>query len=281
MCHHRPSAHKHTIVKVILALIIFSLYFGAGAVLLWRLLQDAASGSARRIALVLATGGAALHLVFSFRTLPSLSALPLDFFGAGSLIGWLMVALLLITALSRPVENLGIVTFPLVGLVVLLNVWLAPSASAGKPLPAEITVHVVSSIVAYSVLAIAAIQALVLAFQEHRLRSRHPGGLVRFLPPLQTMEHMLFQMVGLGFILLTLALGTGFVFLEDMFAQHLAHKTVLSLLAWLLFGTLLLGRWRFGWRGQTAIRWALGGFLVLMLGFFGSKFVLELILQRG
>lgn len=268
-------------MKVTLAFIIFPLYFGAGAVLLWRLRQSIESGSARRVALALAAGGAVLHLALLIQALPSLSALPLDFFGAGLLIGWLMVALLLITALHRPVENLGIVIFPLVGFVTLLNAWFAPSATQAKPLPAELAIHVISSIMAYSVLAIAAIQALVLAFQEYRLHHRHPGGLVRFLPPLQTMEHMLFQMVGLGFALLTLALGTGFAFLEDMFAQHLVHKTVLSLVAWLLFGTLLFGRWRFGWRGQTAIRWALGAFLVLMLGFFGSKFVLELILQRG
>ena len=94
------------------------------------------------------------------------------------------------------------------------------------------------------------------------------------------METLLFQMLALGFLLLTLSLLTGFLFLEDMFAQHLVHKTVLSLLAWLLFAVLLLGHWWLGWRGQTAIRWTIAAFVLLMLAYFGSKFVLELILHR-
>jgi ABC-type uncharacterized transport system permease subunit len=87
-------------------------------------------------------------------------------------------------------------------------------------------------------------------------------------------------MISVGFVLLSAALVTGFLFLEDMFAQHLAHKTVLSILAWLAFGILLWGRYRFGWRGRPAIRWTLVGFAVLVLAYFGSKAVLELLLRR-
>jgi ABC-type uncharacterized transport system permease subunit len=96
-----------------------------------------------------------------------------------------------------------------------------------------------------------------------------------------TMEALLFEMIGIGFVLLTLALLSGFAFLDNMFAQHLVHKTVLSVLAWMVFGGLLLGRRFRGWRGQKAIRWTLGGFLLLILAYFGSKFVLELVLQRA
>ena len=103
---------------------------------------------------------------------------------------------------------------------------------------------------------------------------------VRTLPPLEVMERLLFQMIGTGFALLSAALLTGIVFLEDIFAQHLVHKTVLSIVSWMIFGILLWGRWRFGWRGRTAIRWTLSGFLFLILAYFGSKLVLELILQR-
>jgi ABC-type uncharacterized transport system permease subunit len=94
------------------------------------------------------------------------------------------------------------------------------------------------------------------------------------------MENLLFQMLTAGFILLSLSLFSGILFLEDLFAQHLAHKTVFSIIAWLVFGTLLWGRWRFGWRGRTAIRWTLSGFFFLMLAYFGSKLVLEIVLQR-
>ena len=94
------------------------------------------------------------------------------------------------------------------------------------------------------------------------------------------MESLLFEMIAAGYILLTLALISGFAFLQNMFAQHLVHKTVLSTLAWLVFGGLLLGRFRYGWRGRTAIIWTLSGFVILILAYFGSKAVLELMLLR-
>ena len=94
------------------------------------------------------------------------------------------------------------------------------------------------------------------------------------------METLLFQLIALGFVLLTLALTSGFVYLENLFAQHLVHKTVLSIIAWVVFAVLLWGRYRHGWRGRKALRWTLGGFLILMLAYLGSKAVLELVLHR-
>ena len=94
------------------------------------------------------------------------------------------------------------------------------------------------------------------------------------------MENLLFQMIGLGFIILSISLLSGLFYLENILAQHLVHKTVLSVVAWIIFGILLFGRWRFGWRGRTAIRLTISGFIMLMLAYFGSKFVIELILQR-
>ena len=79
---------------------------------------------------------------------------------------------------------------------------------------------------------------------------------------------------------LTISLLSGLFYLEDILAQHLVHKTILSFGAWLLFGILLWGRFQFGWRGRTAIRWTISGFVFLMLAYFGSKFVIELVIQR-
>jgi ABC-type uncharacterized transport system permease subunit len=93
------------------------------------------------------------------------------------------------------------------------------------------------------------------------------------------MEKMLFEIILIGFITLTISLGSGLIFLENMFTQHLAHKTILSIIAWAVFLTLLIGHWKLGWRGKTAIRWTLSGFVSLMLAYFGSKFVLEIILH--
>jgi ABC-type uncharacterized transport system permease subunit len=116
--------------------------------------------------------------------------------------------------------------------------------------------------------------------QEHQLRNKRPVSAMRILPPMQTMEELLIQMLAIGFFLLSMSLASGLMFVHDFFAQHLVHKTVLSILAWLIFGLVLVGRWAWGWRGMKLIRWTLGGFISLMLAYFGTKLVLELILHR-
>src|SRR5690606_34400450 len=115
---------------------------------------------------------------------------------------------------------------------------------------------------------------IILAIQEKQLRHKNAGGLLRKLPPLQTMEKALFQLLNAGFILLTLGLITGFVFVDDFIDQHVAHKTVLSIIAWLVFAGLLWGRMQYGWRSQTAVKWTLSGFGFLLLAYVGSKLVL-------
>jgi ABC-type uncharacterized transport system permease subunit len=94
------------------------------------------------------------------------------------------------------------------------------------------------------------------------------------------MEQVLFTTIHAGVVLLTLSVFSGLIFVDNVFAQHLVHKTVLSIIALVVFGVLLLGRWRFGWRGRKAIHWTLVGYGLLVLGYFGSRFVLEVLLQR-
>jgi ABC-type uncharacterized transport system permease subunit len=144
----------------------------------------------------------------------------------------------------------------------------------------QMSVHILTSVIAFSLLNIAALQAVLLAIQDQQLKSHPPKHFIQSLPPLQTMETLLFQMLGTGLFFLTISLISGFIFIEDLFAQHLVHKTVLSIVAWIIFSCLLIGRMRYGWRGQTAIRWTLTGFILLLLAYFGSKLVLEIILHR-
>ncbi|MEO7072909.1 MAG: cytochrome c biogenesis protein CcsA, partial [Rhodanobacter sp.] len=144
-----------------------------------------------------------------------------------------------------------------------------------------IKLHVTLALLAFSVLAIAACLAMFLAVQERALRVRRFGVWLRALPPLTRTEALMFRLIRGGFALLTLALLSGALFIENIRAQHLVHTTVLSVLAWLVFGTLLYGRWRHGWRGQQAVRLTLIGMAVLVLAFFGSKAVLELVLHRS
>ena len=148
------------------------------------------------------------------------------------------------------------------------------------PLGIELLAHILLSAAAAGLLSVAAILVLLLAAQSARLRSRRPLGLLAVLPPLESLENAVFHMVLAGFVSLSLSLLSGFLFIQDLFAQHLVHKTVLSLAAWCIFGVLLVGRHRFGWRGRQALRFLLAGYVTLALAYFGSRFVLEALLGR-
>jgi ABC-type uncharacterized transport system permease subunit len=205
--------------------------------------------------------------------------LDLHFFAALSLVACVVAALTLLVNLWRPVAGLGVVVFPLAALLLALDIFVAPPT---RPLPIDwqITLHVTIALLAYSLLSIAAVLAILLALQERALRSHRPARLVRALPPLTQTEALLFRLIGGGFTLLTLTLLSGALFVHNIRGQHLAHVIVLSVAAWLIFGALLWGRWRHGWRGTRAVNLTLVGMAVLALAFFGSKFVLELVLQR-
>lgn len=245
-------------------------------------LSRAGAGRAMNKQGLMTTGwvGVILHAVILYQTVIRPEGFNLGFCNALSFTGWLIALVLLISSMVRPVENLGIILLPFSAATLILGL-IFPSEriiADSEQLPLEL--HILVSLLAYSILTLAAVQAVLLAVQDRRLHNRHPGGFVRGIPPLITMEAMLFQMIGIGFALLSLALLSGLLFLEDVFTQSLVHKTVLSSVAWAVFGTLLWGRWRFGWRGKKAIRWTLSGFAVLGLAYFGSKLVLELVLKR-
>jgi ABC-type uncharacterized transport system permease subunit len=103
--------------------------------------------------------------------------------------------------------------------------------------------------------------------------------------PLLTLERLTFRFVQAGFVLLTASLLAGWYFAETVYAgrmhEALNHKTVFSVLAWFIFAGLLIGRRLRGWRGRRAVRVLYLGAGLLLLGYLGSRFVLEVILQRG
>lgn len=205
----------------------------------------------------------------------------LHFFAALSLVAAVMAAIAVLVNLVRPVTGLGVIVFPLAGLLLALDVFLAPpTAPTPTPMDWQIKLHVVIALLGYSVLAIAAVLAILLAVQERALRARRPGRLILALPPLIQTETLLFRLIRVGFVLLSMTLLSGLLFISNIRAQHLVHTTVLTVLAWLIFGALLWGRWRYGWRGRSAVNLTLIGMAVLLLAFFGSKFVLELLLHR-
>ena len=229
-----------------------------------------------------ACGGVALllHSFALYYSLMTPAGIDIGFFSILSLVAWLAVALLLVVTLQDPIECLGIIIFPFAAIALLLRFFYPQQHLLSQSLSAGLEFHILTSLLAYSLLSIAAVQAVLLYFQDIHLHNKHPGGFIRALPPLESMEKLLFKLIILGFLVLTISLASGMLYLQDMFAQHIVHKTILSIFAWVVFAVLLLGRWQFGWRGRIAIRWVLTGFVLLMLAYFGSKFVIELLLSR-
>lgn len=232
-----------------------------------------------RTALILGLGTLALplHLFCVHAAIYQVDGLNLGLFHVISLVGWLLAALAIVMSLYQPVVSLTLGAFPLAALGILLSLFVPAPYVLLTTLSRGMEAHILLSILAYSVLMFAAAQAILLAIQDRQLH-QHKRGLLNVLPPLQTMERLLFDLIAVGFVLLSLAILTGFLTLNDFFAQHVAHKTILTLLSWLVFAVLLGGRHWLGWRGKTAIRFTLWGFGLLLLGFYGSKLVLELIL---
>lgn len=190
-----------------------------------------------------------------------------------SLIGALLV---LISCLYRPLEWVSVIVFPAAFLLLAPTLFLH-TGYAPQPFPHGLAAHIILSILAYAVMTIACCQSVLITNQHRRLKQGDLRGLLRLLPPIQTMESMLFELLWGGVILLTLAIGTGFFYVKDLFSQHLAHQTILTLVAWLIFALLLAGRHFWGWRGITASRLTIAGFIMLLVAFFGTQLIVDLI----
>ncbi|TDR45728.1 ABC-type uncharacterized transport system permease subunit [Tahibacter aquaticus] len=232
----------------------------------------------RSLGLVVAGIGVIAHAAYLLGA--HRGGLDLHFFAALSFVSALIAATTLVVNLVRPVAALGVIVFPLAACLLFIDAWIAPPTQPNA-MGWQIKLHVIVALLGYAVLSVSAVLALLLLAQERALRNRNVAShWLRVLPPLTLTEALMFRLVGAGFVLLTGTLLSGVLFVENLFAQHLVHKTFLSIVAWVVFGTLLLGRWRFGWRGRRAVRLLLSGMGVLLLAFFGSKFVLELLLAR-
>ncbi len=195
---------------------------------------------------------------------------------------WVANLLIVLASLRNPLHNLLLLTLPATIVALFTSLYTtANAATAPSDLTTSMITHIMLSVAAYSTMIVATVQALALAYQNHKIRNKHPAGIVRLLPPLETMEALLFQLLWVGQALLTAVMVTGILQVESMSAQHLSHKIVFTACAWITYAILLWGRHTQGWRGNSAIRWTLSGFGFLFLAYIGTKFVLELILQTN
>ena len=225
----------------------------------------------------------ALHAATLYHALFAAPELRFGFAQALSVMLFLAVLMCWLEGFFYPIEAL----YPLVLAAGAICAPL-PAFFAGRLSPDavsfEFRLHLVFGMLAYSLFTVAMLHALLIAKVESRLHLA-PGlsGPLAQLPPLLSLERLVFVLIAAAFAVLTVTLAFGIVYSEAFFgrAMRFEHKTVFVILSWLIFGLLLAGRWRYGWRGRTALRWTLTGFVVLMLAYPGSRFVLEVLLHRA
>ena len=240
--------------------------------------------SRERVLLIVATGlsiaGILLHGQGLFTEVHRASGLTVSLAGAVSLIGLQLAIIGLIAALEPTLRGMsaGLLTLAAIA-TVAVNV--QPEIEATTNLSWQIQAHILISMFAYGLLTAGAIVAVFALVQDRRLRAGKISSTNLLFAPLETTEKMLFGITAAGFSVLLLAVLSGFTFVEDLFAQHLVHKTVFSLLALLLFGILIAGRMFAGWRGKRAVYLYLWGFLFLCIAYFGARYVLEELLNRS
>lgn len=255
----------------IMAYIAVSLYLG------WALTTNKVIHKGASLALLLI--GMLAHAVLLYPYIVTLYGLNFNLFNVLSLTSLFFLLFYVLFSLYRPIISLGILAAPtaLLGMIVGY-VGRAPYQPLTN-VSLGLEIHIILSFAAYCVLLMAAVQALFLRLQIRELKHKTIHRFwVNKLPSLQSMEGLLFDMILVGFVLLSVALGFGFIYVEDLMAQHIAHKTVFSILSWLLFGLLLIGNWRGGLRGKRAANITVYAFILLAIGFIGSKFVLELVI---
>mgnify|MGYP002153705897 FL=1 len=254
------------------------LYLAAWAFLLHATIRR--EGLKEKRLLVFIALGTLVHFAAAYISIKFNSAYQFGFFKVPSLFFAVINLVVLLSSMRKPLHNLFLFLLPLSVASILISGLEQSAMKTTEQLSLPVISHILLSILAYSLLAIASLQALLLSYQNYQLKHKHLRGVMGLLPPLQTMETLLFELVWAGEILLTLSIVTGLVFTHSFSEQHVSHKAVFSMISWLIYALLLWGRHTLGWRGAAAIRWTLGGFAALMLAYFGSKLVLEIILGR-
>ncbi|PCH60260.1 MAG: phosphohydrolase [SAR86 cluster bacterium] len=217
------------------------------------------------------------HMISAYGVIKTSSGYHFGIVEISTLISVSISLIALISSIRKPLENLFLGLFPLAIVAIIASLTLSSNYPPTDMSPG-LASHILFSILAYSILTIAALQAMFVAYQNKQLKNHRSNSLIKRLPPLQDMEVFLFELLWAGQILLSLGILAGVLFIDNFWGlEGIPHKTLFSILAWIVFSILLWGRHQMGWRGQTAIRGTLTGFTFLILGFYGSKIALEFI----
>ncbi len=199
-----------------------------------------------------------------------------------SLILWLTMLVHWVARFFYPIGSLQALVLPLAAIGALLPALFPAAHTQPKTTSLIFEAHIIVAMLAYSLLTIAVLHAGLMSLVEKRLHHAVLPAPLQNLPPLLTMETLLFRVITVGFVLLTLTLVSGMVFSEELFGKpwQFSHKMLFGFLSWGVFAVLLTGHHFYGWRGRVAIRWTMSGFVFLLLAYLGTKFVMEVLLHR-
>jgi len=257
-----------------IAIIASLLYFYASAVI-WKKIQTPTDVDIKPKIINIIFAATFLHAYALSNTLIIDSHIFFHLGNGLSLVAVLGSAILLVTHLNKPTVALGIFIYPLAALSTLIPMAISDPVQ----LPIELGSHVLMSVAAYSIMGIATAQAILYSVQERNFKAKRLTKLMRALPPLQVMESTLLQLLKIGFIFLTFALISGVFFVDNLFEQQLIHKTFFAILAWLVYGLFLFGSAKYGWRGQTAAKYTIWAYFLLILSYIGTTIILEYIVS--
>ena len=259
--------------------VVILLYLAAVAAAVHSARRPDGRSALREPALYLAAAGWLAHAFWLAGAVGPLGEVAMSIADSASLMGLVIGAGGVIALLSPAYRSIAALMLGIAAMLAAGTGSLPQTrevAGAGWPLAVHITLALGSA----GMFAVAAVLVILLALQDRQLRSKRPARWLTSLPPIESLEHAMFTVIGTGLAALTVAILAGLLFVTNLFAQHLIHKTTLALVAWLIFAVLLIGRRRFGWRGRKAAAYTITGFVVLALAYFGSKFVLEFLLGR-
>lgn len=266
--------------------LVVAFIYIAVAIDFWRLAKDSTSSDDRTQSLKLHSAMIALGLILHggllYHDVFALGGFNFGLFYALSAILWLTALIYWITNLKHKIDILQAFVLPPAALFVLLSAISIKDYDVTHTEASWFLAHVSIAILAYSLFTFAALHALLMAVAERSLHNKPTFIKLPSFPPLMVMENLLFKVISFGFVLLTLTILSGMLFSEQIFGKPLqfSHKIIFSIASWLIYGWLLFGRYKYGWRGRKAIRLTLWGFLLLVLSYIGTKFVLEMLLSR-
>lgn len=256
-------------------LIVVSLicYLSGACLQALRLSNRLSKGYSYQALCILAILAFSVHGFLLYRWIDLATGQNLSLFNLSSFAIWLLVLFAGLMSIRRPVENLFILIFPLAALSIVL-IWLFPEYHVlNMEGETRQLIHILSAISAFAVVCAAALQATLLAVQNYLLRHQHIGSLMSGLPPLETMERLLFQMIWVGFFLLTWVLASSFYSFDHLLLPPLWQKMLLTFASWSVFAVLLCGKYFLGWRGKKIVYGTLIGFFLLIVIYLGHQFV--------